>query len=114
MPQDKKSLLGKIIEIDLNTNNYELVSYGHRNPQGLYYHEEENIVINSEHGPKGGDEINFNNLNLEEDKNFGWPKVSYGEAYPGEEKLFEPDTFLRSHKELGLLNRLNIMYLQLG
>ena len=59
-PQDKKSLLGKIIEIDLNTKNAELISYGHRNPQGLYYHSDENIVINTEHGPKGGDEINFN------------------------------------------------------
>ena len=39
------------------------------------------IVINTEHGPKGGDEINFNFLNLKEEKNFGWPRVSYGKAY---------------------------------
>ena len=102
-PQDKKSLLGKIIEIDLNTKNAELISYGHRNPQGLYYHSDENIVINTEHGPKGGDEINFNFLNLKNDKNFGWPKVSYGEAYNGEEELFEEDTFKKSHKELGFI-----------
>ena len=36
-PQDKKSFLGKIIAIDLNSKNYNLISYGHRNPQGLYY-----------------------------------------------------------------------------
>ena len=102
-PQNKKSLLGKIIAIDLNTKNYELISYGHRNPQGLYFYEKKNIIINSEHGPKGGDEINFNFLDLKEDKNFGWPRVSYGSAYSGESKLFESDTFKRSHKELGFI-----------
>ena len=100
-PQNKKSLLGKIILIDLNTKKYELISYGHRNPQGLSYYEPKNIVINTEHGPKGGDEINLNFLNANGDKNFGWPKVSYGKAYPGEEKLFEPDTFKKTHNELG-------------
>ena len=84
-PQNKKSLLGKIIAIDLTSRDYELVSFGHRNPQGLYFNEEKNIVINTEHGPKGGDEINFNFLDLEEDKNFGWPRVSYGNAYQGED-----------------------------
>ncbi len=102
-PQDKKSFLGKIISIDLNTKKHELISYGHRNPQGLYFNKEKNIVINTEHGPKGGDEINFNFLNLNEDKNFGWPRVSYGNAYSGEEKLFNPDTFIKSHKELGFV-----------
>ena len=102
-PQNKKSLLGKIIAIDLTSKNYELVSYGHRNPQGLYFHKEKNIIINTEHGPKGGDEINFNYLNLKEDKNFGWPRVSYGNAYQGEDHFFEEDTFKRSHKELGFI-----------
>ena len=112
-PQNKKSLLGKIIAIDLNTKNYELISYGHRNPQGLYFYENKNIIINSEHGPKGGDEINFNFLDLKEDKNFGWPRVSYGSAYSGESKLFESDTFKRSHKELGFIEPINITILLL-
>ena len=102
-PQDKNSFLGKIIAIDLISKNFELISYGHRNPQGLYYHKDRNIVINTEHGPKGGDELNFNFLNLEEDKNYGWPRVSYGNAYSGEEKLFKSDTFKKSHKELGFI-----------
>ena len=102
-PQDKESLLGKIVSIDLDTKKYNLISYGHRNPQGLNYHSGKDIVINTEHGPKGGDEINFNFLNLKEEKNFGWPRVSYGKAYPGEEKLFEPDTFDLSHEELGFI-----------
>jgi len=92
-PQNKNSLLGKIISIDLNSKDYELMSYGHRNPQGLYYHSDKNIIMNTEHGPKGGDEINFNFLNTKDDKNFGWPKASYGKAYPGEEKLFGPVIF---------------------
>ncbi len=102
-PQDKNSLLGKIVAIDLDTKKYDIISYGHRNPQGLNYHVGKDIIINTEHGPKGGDEINFNFLNVKEEKNFGWPRVSYGKAYPGEEKLFEPDTFNLSHKELGFI-----------
>ncbi len=105
-PQNKDTLLGKIIAVDLNTKNYELISLGHRNPQGLYYHSNENIVINTEHGPKGGDEINFNFINLEKDKNFGWPKASYGTAYKGEEDLFDKDTFKKSHNELGFIEPL--------
>ena len=102
-PQDKQSLLGKIITIDLNNSKYEIMSYGHRNPQGLYYHKDKNIIINTEHGPKGGDEINLNFLDSNNDKNFGWARVSYGKAYPNQEKLFEPDTFKRSHAELGFI-----------
>ncbi len=102
-PQDKNSFLGKIIAIDLNSKNYQLISYGHRNPQGLNFLEDKNIIINTEHGPKGGDEINFNFLNFDQDKNFGWPRVSYGKAYPGEVKLFEPDTFEKTHLELGFI-----------
>ena len=39
-----------------------MISFGHRNPQGLKFVKGENLIINSEHGPKGGDEINFNYL----------------------------------------------------
>ena len=33
---------------------------GHRNPQGLYFDKENNFILETEHGPKGGDEINLN------------------------------------------------------
>ena len=36
-----------------------IFSMGHRNPQGLYFDEENNFIIETEHGPKGGDEINL-------------------------------------------------------
>ena len=29
-------------------------------PQGLYYDKVKNYIISTEHGPKGGDEININ------------------------------------------------------
>ena len=32
---------------------------GHRNPQGLYFDEENNFILETEHGPMGGDEINL-------------------------------------------------------
>jgi len=80
---------GKIISINLNTKEIDVLSMGLRNPQGLTYIKNKNILINTEHGPKGGDEININFL----DKiyNFGWPIASYGIRYNGE------DPFQKNH-----------------
>ena len=52
--QDKKSLLGKITSIDMDTSEHNLISYGHRNPQGLLYHDEKNLVVNTEQVQKVG------------------------------------------------------------
>ena len=82
-PQDKNSLLGKIFSIDVNTKEYELISIGHRNPQGLIYDKDLDLVINAEHGPKGGDEINFNFLEENKIPNYGFDTVSYGIEYNG-------------------------------
>jgi glucose/arabinose dehydrogenase len=49
-------------------------SYGHRNPEGLAFEPETGALWESEHGPRGGDEINV----IEEAKNYGWPVISYG------------------------------------
>lgn len=95
--QDKKSLLGKIISIDKSTAAHNLVSVGHRNPQGLFYEKSSNIIMNSEHGPKGGDEINFNYQNTKELANFGWDIASYGQPYHGK------DIFKKSHKKYGFV-----------
>ena len=54
---------------------------GHRNPQGLYYDKENNIIYSTEHGPQGGDEINVNTSPDGEIKNYGWGVSSYGEHY---------------------------------
>ena len=53
--------------------SFDLISIGHRNHQGLFYYTDEfknQFVINSEHGPKGGDEININNLKDNKVQNF--------------------------------------------
>jgi len=77
--QNLNSIFGKILKINLNTQKYEVVSYGHRNPQGLKYLKNKNLVISTEHGPIGGDEINIIDLNKDlSDRNYGWPIASYG------------------------------------
>ena len=55
----------------------EIWSYGHRNPQGLYYDKTTGTLWDDEHGPKGGDELN----KVEKGKNYGWPVITYGIGY---------------------------------
>jgi glucose/arabinose dehydrogenase len=54
-------------------------SYGHRNPQGLFYNSDTGILWESEHGPKGGDELNI----IQPGKNYGWPVITFGINYDG-------------------------------
>lgn len=58
----------------------ELFSIGHRNPQGLAIHPVTGDVWLSEHGPRGGDEIN----RLKAGANYGWPVITYGIEYGGQ------------------------------
>ncbi|MEG2101989.1 MAG: PQQ-dependent sugar dehydrogenase [Flavobacterium sp.] len=58
----------------------ELFTYGHRNPQGLAVHPITKEIWLSEHGPRGGDEIN----RLQAGLNYGWPIITYGIEYSGE------------------------------
>ena len=57
----------------------EILSKGHRNPQGLAINPETGELWAHEHGPRGGDEINIINAG----HNYGWPKVSHGKEYLG-------------------------------
>ncbi len=59
--------------------NKSIWSYGHRNPQGLFYNTETGIFWESEHGPKGGDELNI----IQPGKNYGWPVITFGINYDG-------------------------------
>ena len=84
LPQNKNSINGKMIKINTNNSDYEIISMGHRNQQGLFFDKEKNIILATEHGPLGGDEINL----IEVDKiknnkilNYGWAVASYGEHY---------------------------------
>ena len=58
----------------------ELYSIGHRNPQGLAIHPATGDLWQSEHGPRGGDEIN----RVTAGANYGWPVITYGIEYSGQ------------------------------
>lgn len=58
----------------------ELYSMGHRNPQGLALHPVTGELWQSEHGPRGGDEIN----RVIAGANYGWPVITYGIDYNGQ------------------------------
>ena len=88
-PQDQNSIWGKILFVDFKKKEHIVFSKGHRNPQGLFV--KGNDIFSTEHGPKGGDEINkiiFNG-------NYGWPKASYGISYHNKRK------YLKSHQKNG-------------
>ncbi|MFC5569455.1 PQQ-dependent sugar dehydrogenase [Lysobacter yangpyeongensis] len=57
----------------------EIWSYGHRNMQGLATDPRTGKVWQSEHGPRGGDEINI----PEAGRNYGWPIITHGIDYSG-------------------------------
>lgn len=54
-------------------------SYGHRNPQGLAIDPATHEIWESEHGPRGGDELNL----IREGANYGWPVITLGMNYDG-------------------------------
>jgi glucose/arabinose dehydrogenase len=58
----------------------EIWSYGHRNVQGAALHPVTGELWITEHGPKGGDELNI----VRPGANYGWPLVTYGVAYSGD------------------------------
>ena len=85
------SQLGKLLRINLNgtiptdnpfinhknPNAHAVYSLGHRNPQGLVYDYDTQQIVSHEHGPAGGDELNY----LTAGTNYGWPVITYGKDY---------------------------------
>jgi len=59
--------------------NPAIWSYGHRNIQGLFADSLSQQVWATEHGARGGDELNL----IEAGKNYGWPTVSFSQEYIG-------------------------------
>ena len=57
----------------------EIYALGFRNPLGLILHPQTGELMDAEHGPQGGDEVNY----IKAGKNYGWPVISYGRAYAG-------------------------------
>ena len=79
---------GKILKINKITFDTNIYSMGHRNPQGIT--KMENKIFATEHGPRGGDEINL----IVQDKNYGWPEVAYGPTYKKDYSKYH----LKNHK----------------
>jgi glucose/arabinose dehydrogenase len=92
--QDLSSHLGKTLRLDQNgkppaDNPFaedddprtapHIWTYGHRNIQGLALHPESRAVWATEHGARGGDELNI----LRKGQNYGWPKATYSVEYFG-------------------------------
>jgi len=76
--QDVQSLAGKILRLTSegepapnNPLGGFVWSFGHRNPQGLVFARESNLLFSTEHGPWASDEINI----IERGSNYGWPNV---------------------------------------
>ena len=67
--------------VDVKGAYPSIFSYGNRNPQGTIVHPDTGVVWETEHGPRGGDELNA----IKSGVNYGWPKISYGINYNGTE-----------------------------
>ena len=61
-------------------------SLGHRNPQGMAFEPESGRLWSTEHGPRGGDELNV----VVRGGDYGWPVATYGINYDG--TLLTPHT----------------------
>lgn len=75
---DPNTHLGKILRLNLSSLEVETIATGVRNPQGLVV-AEDGRIWETEHGPRGGDEIN----EIVRGGNYGWPEVTYGMEYGG-------------------------------
>jgi glucose/arabinose dehydrogenase len=91
-PQQLDSLMGKLLRINTDgtvpkDNPFvgrpnargEIFALGLRDDQGLAVHPQTGRVWASEHGPRGGDEINV----IQTGKNYGFPVIGYGHDYNG-------------------------------
>ena len=93
-PQNESSNFGKILFKSFETNKVIVFSKGHRLILGLCIESKNGIILATENGPRGGDEINkiiFNG-------NYGWPIASYGRRYDSKLKDV-PLSYKNSHED---------------
>jgi glucose/arabinose dehydrogenase len=100
LAQKQDSLAGKILRVNddgtippdnpfINQKNVrpEIWATGVRNPQGLAWQPDSNLLFETEHGPSGfdgpggGDEVNI----IEKGKNYGWPVIHHRDTKEGME-----------------------------
>ncbi len=92
--QNLNSHLGKVVRLNddgsipknnpfVGSDNADATiwSYGHRNIQGITFDSATNRLWSTEHGSRGGDELNL----VEKGKNYGWPVVTHSKEYTGGE-----------------------------
>ena len=90
--QDLTSDLGKIVRLQEDGSvpqdnpfigrasvRPEIYTWGHRNEQGLIFDAQSGRLYETEHGPRGGDELNI----IVAGRNYGWPVITYGMDYSG-------------------------------
>jgi glucose/arabinose dehydrogenase len=91
-PQQLDSNMGKILRINTDGSipkdnpfvgragaHPEIYAIGFRDVQGVAIHPKTGKLWTSEHGVRGGDEINA----VEKGKNYGFPVIGYGRDYSG-------------------------------
>jgi aldose sugar dehydrogenase len=57
----------------------EIWAYGQRSQEGLAFDPASGGLFETEHGPRGGDELNL----IQPGKNYGWPVITHGIDYGG-------------------------------
>jgi glucose/arabinose dehydrogenase/cytochrome c551/c552 len=91
-PQQLTSNMGKVLRINADGSipkdnpfasradaHPEIYALGIRDVQGVAIHPQTGALWLSEHGPRGGDEINA----IARGKNYGFPVIGYGREYSG-------------------------------
>ena len=91
-PQQLDSNMGKVLRINTDGSiprdnpfvgragaHPEIYALGFRDMQGVAINPRTGRLWTSEHGPRGGDEINA----VEKGKNYGFPVIGYGREYTG-------------------------------
>jgi len=87
LTSNARAQLTSVLRID--DKGWEVVADGFRNPQGLAFANLDGlgqVLIESEHGPRGGDELNI----IEAGKKYYWPEYSYGTAYGPDDQNNKP------------------------
>jgi aldose sugar dehydrogenase len=92
-PQELGSDMGKVLRINTDgsipkdnpfakpgASHPEIYALGIRDVQGIAIHPRTGMLWTSEHGPRGGDEINA----IAKGKNYGFPVIGYGREYSGQ------------------------------
>ena len=109
---------GKIIKLNIKKPElYQIMSKGHRNPQGLLLDQKNNYLLETEHGPKGGDEINLIkivNSNSKSLPNFGWPISSAGYHYRPLPSRYKKYPLYKSHSKYGYIEPLKTFVPSIG